>query len=68
MFSVLPPEKASAFLGVHRPGLYMGSSFAPNHVGMPLVSSQLKLDFLRRQVLDEPQYQRRTADLGIHGG
>ena len=32
-------------------GLYMGSSFAPNHVGMPLVSPKLKLDFLRRQVL-----------------
>jgi fatty acid desaturase len=29
----------------------MGSSFAPNHVGMPLVSPKLKLDFLRRQVL-----------------
>jgi fatty acid desaturase len=29
----------------------MGSSFAPNHVGMPLVSPKLKLDSLRRQVL-----------------
>ena len=29
----------------------MGSSFAPNHIGMPLVSPKLKLDFLRRQVL-----------------
>ena len=29
----------------------MGSSFAPNHIGMPLVSAKLKLDFLRRQVL-----------------
>jgi hypothetical protein len=27
----------------------MGSSFAPNHIGMPLVSPKLKLDFLRRQ-------------------
>jgi hypothetical protein len=32
-------------------GLYLGSSFAPNHIGMPLVSPKLKLDFLRRQVL-----------------
>ncbi|SDU91849.1 Fatty acid desaturase [Microlunatus sagamiharensis] len=50
---VLPPEKALVFvvvqLGVF--GLYMGSAFAPNHIGMPLVSSRLKLDFLRRQVL-----------------
>ena len=53
VFLVLPPEKAFAFLGVQLAvfGLYMGSSFAPNHVGMPLVSPKLKLDFLRRQVL-----------------
>jgi fatty acid desaturase len=53
VFLVLPPGKAVAFLGVQLAvfGLYMGSSFAPNHVGMPLVSPKLKLDFLRRQVL-----------------
>ena len=47
------PEKAVAFLAVQLAvfGLYMGSSFAPNHIGMPLVSPKLKLDFLRRQVL-----------------
>jgi fatty acid desaturase len=50
---VLPPEKAVAVLAVQLAvfGLYMGSSFAPNHIGMPLVSPKLKLDFLRRQVL-----------------
>jgi fatty acid desaturase len=53
LFWVLPPEKAIAALGVQLAvfGLYMGSSFAPNHIGMPLVSPKLKLDFLRRQVL-----------------
>jgi fatty acid desaturase len=53
VFLVLPTEKAFAFLGVQLAvfGLYMGSSFAPNHIGMPLVSPKLKLDFLRRQVL-----------------
>ena len=53
MLAVLPPEKAVAFLAVQLAvfGLYMGSSFAPNHIGMPLVSPKLKLDFLRRQVL-----------------
>ena len=37
MFAVLPPEKAAAFLAVQLAvfGLYMGSSFAPNHIGMP---------------------------------
>lgn len=50
---VLPPGKAAAFLGVELAvfGLYMGSTFAPNHIGMPLVSPRLKLDFLSRQVL-----------------
>jgi fatty acid desaturase len=50
---VLPLPKAAAFLGVELGvfGLYMGSTFAPNHIGMPLVSPRLKLDFLRRQVL-----------------
>jgi fatty acid desaturase len=53
VFTVLPPAKAAAFLAVQLAlfGLYMGASFAPNHVGMPLVSPRLKLDFLRRQVL-----------------
>ena len=50
---VLPLGKAAAFLGVEVAvfGLYMGSTFAPNHIGMPLVSPRLKLDFLHRQVL-----------------
>src|SRR4029450_318642 len=53
VFLVLPPGKAVAFLALQLAvfGLYMGSSFAPNHIGMPLVSAKLKLDFLRRQVL-----------------
>ena len=53
MFLVLPPGKAVAFLAVELGvfGFYLGSSFAPNHIGMPLVSPRLKLDFLRRQVL-----------------
>ena len=53
VFLVLPPGKALAFLAVEIAvfGLYLGSAFAPNHIGMPLVSPRLKLDFLRRQVL-----------------
>jgi fatty acid desaturase len=53
VLAVLPPGKAVAFMAVQLAvfGLYMGSSFAPNHIGMPLVSPKLKLDFLRRQVL-----------------
>src|SRR6185503_17776699 len=52
-FLVLSPGKAVAFIAVELAvfGFYLGSSFAPNHIGMPLVSPRLKLDFLRRQVL-----------------
>ena len=51
LFLVLSPGKALVFLAVHEAvfGLYMGSSFAPNHKGMPTVDS--KMDFLRKQVL-----------------
>lgn len=50
---VLPPGKAIAFLLVQLAvfGFYLGASFAPNHIGMPLVPARLRLDFLRRQVL-----------------
>ncbi|TQK18832.1 fatty acid desaturase [Microbacterium sp. SLBN-154] len=53
VFLVLSPGIALAFLGVQLGlfGVYMGMSFAPNHKGMPLVPAELKLDFLRRQVL-----------------
>jgi fatty acid desaturase len=53
VFFVLSPGVAFAFLGVELGlfGFYMGASFAPNHKGMPLVPKDLKLDFLRRQVL-----------------
>ena len=50
---VLPPGKAAAFLGVQLGlfGLLLGGSFAPNHIGMPIVPPNEKVDFLRRQVL-----------------
>ena len=52
-FVILSPGKALVFLAVEVAvfGFYMGSTFAPAHIGMPLVSPKLKLDFLRRQVL-----------------
>jgi hypothetical protein len=45
----------------------MGSSFAPNNIGIPLVSSKFELDFLRRQVLMSRNISGRTADVDIHG-
>src|SRR5690606_2107100 len=53
VFLVLSPGIAAVFLAVQLGlfGVYMGMSFAPNHKGMPLVPAEVKVDFLRRQVL-----------------
>jgi fatty acid desaturase len=50
---VLTPLQAVAFLVVHQGllGLYLGCAFAPNHKGMPTLTRDEELDFLRRQVL-----------------
>ncbi|WP_327705757.1 acyl-CoA desaturase [Streptomyces decoyicus] len=53
LFLVLSPGKALAFLLVHQAvfGVYLGSTFAPNHKGMPTLTGEERPDFLRRQVL-----------------
>lgn len=50
---LLPLGMAAAFVGVQLAvfGFYLGASFAPNHVGMPVVPRDTKLDFLSKQVL-----------------
>ena len=53
VFLVMSPLHAVAFIAVHQAvfGLYMGCAFAPNHKGMPILSEQDNLDYLRKQVL-----------------
>lgn len=53
IFTVLPLGMALAFIVVHQGlfGIYLGCSFAPNHKGMPILTAEDKLDFLRKQVL-----------------
>jgi fatty acid desaturase len=50
---VLSPVKAVVFIAIHQAvfGLYMGCSFAPNHKGMPIITADADVDYLRRQVL-----------------
>ncbi|NDZ94525.1 acyl-CoA desaturase [Streptomyces sp. SID6673] len=50
---LMPLPIAVAFIVVHLAlfGLLLGGSFAPNHKGMPLVPKDMRVDFLRRQVL-----------------
>ncbi|WP_375430241.1 fatty acid desaturase family protein [uncultured Friedmanniella sp.] len=53
IFWLLPPGLAFAFVGVQVGvfGFLLGGAFAPNHIGMSLVPREVKIDFLRRQVL-----------------
>ena len=51
VFAMLPVGKALLFIAVHQSlfGLYLGSTFAPNHKGMPMAEEGM--DFLRKQVI-----------------
>ena len=52
-FLFMPAWHAVIFIVVHRAlaGLYMGLVFAPNHKGMPVLDSGMRLDYMRQQVL-----------------
>lgn len=53
LFVFLSPGIAACFLAVQMAvtGVYLGSVFAPAHVGMPVLPHDLRIDFFRRQVL-----------------
>lgn len=53
LFFCLNPWQAVIFLALHQAmfGIFLGSAFAPNHKGMPILEKGNRLDFLRRQVL-----------------
>ena len=53
VLTVMPIGLGLAFLAVWGAvlGVYMGASFAPNHIGMEVVPEGAKLDFLSKQVL-----------------
>ena len=61
VFVVLSPARAVAFILVQQGlfGVYLGSSFAPNHKGMPILDATDRSSFLRRQVL---------TSRNVHGG
>lgn len=53
VFLALSPLRAIAFIGIENAvfGLYLGCSFAPNHVGMPILDEGTTTSFAHRQVL-----------------
>lgn len=53
VFLVLSQLRAVLFIAVHQAvmGVYLGCSFAPNHKGMPVLGTGVKVDYLRKQVL-----------------
>ena len=63
VFTFLPFWHGVLFIVVHRAltGLHLGSVFAPNHKGMPILAPGTKLDHLRQQVIDPgARYQARS--------
>jgi fatty acid desaturase len=70
VFLVLSPVKAVVFVLVQQGvfGLYLGSSFAPNHKGMPILDAADRTGFLRRQVLTSRNVRGgRLTDLALGG-
>ncbi|MEU2060775.1 acyl-CoA desaturase [Streptomyces sp. NPDC013455] len=69
-FLALSPGRAVAFLAVNQClfGVYLGCTFAPNHKGMPTLTGDEQLDFLRRQVLTSRNVRGgRLTDLLLGG-
>ncbi len=67
---VLSPGKALVFFIVHKAlwGIYMGSIFAPNHKGMPILTRETQLDFLRKQVLTSRNVRGgKVVDVALGG-
>jgi len=70
IFTFLPLGMAFAFIGVQFAvfGLYMGSSFAPNHIGMPIIPEGSRVDFLSKQVLTSRNVKGgRIMDIAMGG-
>ncbi|WP_407940835.1 fatty acid desaturase family protein [Nonomuraea antri] len=70
VFAVLPAGKALVFLAVHLAcfGVYLGCTFAPNHKGMPTLTGENSLDYLRKQVLTSRNVRGgRLMDVALGG-
>lgn len=70
VFYCLPFWQAIIFVCIHQmlTGLYLGSIFAPNHKGMPVLEKESHMDFLHRQVVTSRNvYPNPVADFWYGG-
>lgn len=69
-FLLLPPLTAVAFIIVNQLllGLYIGSTFAPNHKGMLMLDANNPMDFLRRQVVTARNVRPSFINDFLYGG
>src|SRR5664280_2827701 len=69
-FLILSPARAVVFIAITQSlfGFYLGTSFVTNHVGMPTLSGNDNLGFLRRQVLTSRNLSGRRLTGFIFGG
>ena len=70
VFLSLPFWQGLLFIAVNQLliGLYIGSTFAPNHKGMLMLDGKVKLDFLRRQVLTSRNVKASPVNDVLYGG
>ena len=70
VFAFLPFWHGLMFIVVHRAltGLHLGSVFAPNHKGMPILTPDTQLDHLRHQVLTSRNVMPNPVVDYMYGG
>ncbi|MDQ1748773.1 MAG: hypothetical protein QOD07_3036 [Frankiaceae bacterium] len=70
LLTVLSPVRALVFVVVQQSafGLYLGSTFAPNHKGMQIIDAAARPDFLSRQVLTSRNIKGGRLTTAVFGG
>jgi fatty acid desaturase len=70
LFYHFPFWQAVLFITVHQlcAGVYMGSIFAPNHKGMPVLDKDSQMDFLHRQVITARNVHAHPLTDFFYGG
>ena len=70
LYLVLGLWQGALFLLIHQAvaGLFMGATFAPNHKGMPVLTKDSDLDFLRRQITTSRNVRPHPLTDLLYGG